>query len=174
MYITALIKKCLKSREVKKMSRRNFWKNASGDVLGIPMYLIIIMIVAVAVIAAVVFMIPKGTRTMNAQVTSNALLAESPGSTGSGSFTFSKTYTIWVKVTTNDQRADPIADATVILSGAGDASQGKTLKNGSAKITGVKPILDVNVNEAYMKLTVKATGFEDFTDIKAVNVVRLS
>jgi hypothetical protein len=156
------------------MSRRNFRESESGDVLGIPMYLIIIMIVAVAVIAAVIFMIPKGTRTMNAQVTGNALLAESPGNAGGGSFTFSNTYTIWVKVTTNDQRADPIADATVTLVGAGDASQGKTLKNGSAKIAGFKPILDANVNEAYLTLTVKAAGFDDFADTKAVSVIRLS
>jgi hypothetical protein len=46
------------------------------------MYLIIIMIVAVAVIAAVVVMIPKGTRAMNAQVTANALIAEDPGDDG--------------------------------------------------------------------------------------------
>jgi len=156
------------------MNRKNFSRNDSGDVLGIPMYLIIIMIVAVAVIAAVVFMIPKGTRTMNAQVTGNALLAESPGTDGGGSFTFSKTYTIWVKVASNDQRADPISGATVTLVGAGDAGQGKTLDNGSAKITGFKPILDANVNEAHLTLTVKATGYEDFIDTKAVSVIRLS
>jgi hypothetical protein len=155
------------------MNQRNFRKNESGDVLGIPMYLIIIMIVAVAVIAAVVFMIPKATRTMNAQVTANALIAENPGTKGAGLFTFSKTYTIWVKVTTSDQRADPIADATVTLVGAGVAGRGKTLTNGSAKITGIKPILDVNINEANMIMTVKATGFEDFIDTKAVTVVRL-
>jgi hypothetical protein len=155
------------------MNQRNFRKNESGDVLGIPMYLIIIMIVAVAVIAAVVFMIPKATRTMNAQVTANALIAENPGTKGAGLFTFSKTYTIWVKVTTSDQRADPIADATVTLVGAGVAGRGKTLTNGSAKITGIKPILDANINEANMIMTVKATGFEDFIDTKAVTVVRL-
>ncbi|MBN1860928.1 MAG: hypothetical protein JW840_05650 [Candidatus Thermoplasmatota archaeon] len=156
------------------MNRKNFGQNESGDVLGIPMYLIIIMIVAVAVIAAVVVMIPKATRAMNVQVTGNALIAESPGSKGGGSFTFSKTYTIWVKVTTMDERADPIADATVTLVGAGVAGQGKTLSNGSAKITGIKPILDPNINEANLRLTVKATGFEDYIDIKAVTVVRLS
>ncbi len=156
------------------MKRRNITGNQSGDVLGIPMYLIIIMIVAVAVIAAVVIMIPKGTRTMNTQVTGNSLLAESPGTAGGGSFTFSKTYTIWVKVTTNDQRADPIADATVTLVGAGVAGQGKTLTNGSAKITGIKPVLDANVNEAYLKLTVKSAGYDDFVDLKAVTVIRLS
>ena len=137
------------------------------------MYLIIIMIVAVAVIAAVVVMIPKGTRAMNAQVTTNALLAEDPGNDGGGSFTFSKTYTIWVKVTTSDQRADPIAGATVTLTGAGDAGQGKTLDNGSARITGIKPTLDANINEAYMTLSVKAAGYNDFVDDNAVTVMRL-
>jgi len=156
------------------MKKRNFGSSEHADVLGIPMYLIIIMVVAVAVIAAVVFMIPKGTRAMNAQVIDNSLLAESPGTTGGASFTFSKTYTIWVKVTTNDQRADPIVDATVTLVGAGVADDGKTLKNGSAKITGIKPILDANINEAYLKLTVKAAGYDDFVDLKAVAVMRLS
>ncbi|MBP1661826.1 MAG: hypothetical protein H6P94_75 [Thermoplasmatales archaeon] len=156
------------------MYTKNFRTNDRGDVLGIPMYLIVIMIVAVAVIASVIFMIPKATRTMNVQVTSNALIAESPGSDGGGKFTFSKTYTVWVKVTTSDERADPISEATVTLVGAGDAGQGKTLDNGSAKITGLKPILDANINEAYMVLTVKANGYEDFTDTKAVSIVRLS
>lgn len=155
------------------MNRRNFRESESGDVLGIPMYLIIIMIVAVAVIAAVIFMIPKGTRTMNAQVFSNSLLAEDPESDGGGQFTFSKTYTIWVKVTTNDERADPITGATVTLVGAGDAGQGKTLDNGSAKITGIKPTLDANVNEAHLTLTVKVAGYEDFIDENAVTVIRL-
>ncbi len=156
------------------MYTKNFRSNDRGDVLGIPMYLIVIMIVAVAVIASVIFMIPKATRTMNVQVTSNALIAESPGSDGGGKFTFSKTYTIWVKVTTSDERADPISEATVTIVGAGDAGQGKTLDNGSAKITGLKPILDANINEAYMVLTVKANGYEDYTDTKAVSIVRLS
>lgn len=155
------------------MYQRNFRKNESGDVLGIPMYLIIIMIVAVAVIAAVIFMIPKATRTMNVQVTENALIAENPGTKGGGLFTFSKTYTVSVKVTTSDQRADPVADATVTLVGAGVAGQGKTLATGLAKIKGIKPILDANINEAHLTLTVKATGFEDFIDTKAVTVVRL-
>jgi hypothetical protein len=155
------------------MNRKNFRKNEGADVLGIPMYLIIIMIVAVAVIAAVVFMIPKATRAMSVQVTGNALIAENPGTKGGGAFTFSKTYTVWVKVTTNDERADPIADATVTLVGSGVASQGKTLNNGSAKIKSIKPILDANVNEAYLKLTVSANGFDDFVDTRAVTVVRL-
>jgi len=155
------------------MKQLYFRKDEHGLVLGIPMYLIVIMIVAVAVMAAVIMMIPKGTKTLNAQVYGNSLLAEDPGSDGGGEFTFSKTYTILVRVTTNDQRADPIAGATVTLYGAGDSSQAKTLDNGTAKITGIKPILDANVNEAYLAMSVKVAGYEDYYDDKAVTVVRL-
>jgi len=156
------------------MRKRCFRGNNEGDVLGIPMYLIIIMIVAVAVIAAVVMMIPKGTRAMNAQVTSNALIAENPGDDGGGQFTFGDSYTIWVKVTTNDARADPIQGAMVTLVGAGESGHGKTLDNGSVRIAGIRPKLDANVNEAYMTLTVKAAGYDDFVDDTAVTVIRLS
>jgi len=152
-------------------TQRSFRRNEAGDVLGIPMYLIIIMIVAVAVIASVIYMIPKGTRTMKAQVISNALLAES--ATGAGMFNFTKTYTIWIHVSTNDERNDPIAAATVTLVGSGVAGQAKTLANGSAKITGIKPTLDANINEAHMTLTVKAAGYEDYTDPEAITVIRL-
>lgn len=153
------------------VKRRSIRTDEAGDILGIPMYLIIIMIVAVAVIASVIYMIPKGTRTMNAQVTSNALLAET--ATGGGVFNFSKAYTIWVKVTTNDERSDPISGATVTLVGANAAGQAKTLANGSAKITGIKPRLDANINEAHLTLTVKVAGYKDFIDPEAVTVIRL-
>lgn len=155
------------------LSKRTLRTDTQADVLGIPMYLMIIMIVAVAVIAAVVFMIPKGSQTMSAQVTANALIAEAPGTDGGGDFTFSKTYTIWVKVMADTERADPISGATVTLVGSGVAGQGKTLDNGSAKITGIKPKLDANVNEAHLVLTVKAAGYKDFVDEEAVTVIRL-
>ena len=145
--------------------------NQAGDVLGIPMYLIIIMIVAVAVIASVIYMIPTGTKTLKAQVTTNALMAETADD--AGEYTFNKSYTIWIKVTANNERNDPIAGATVTLVGAGDAGQAKTLVNGSAKITSIKPHLEANINEAHMVLTVKAAGYQDYSDQEAVTIIRL-
>ena len=134
------------------------------------MYLIIIMIVAVAVIAAVIYMIPKGTQTMNAQVTVGALISTSPGH--SGSYTFAAT-TVTILVTSNNERADPINGATVTLAGAGTAAQGTTGNDGKVTLS-VTPILDANINEAHIKLTVKATSYEDFSDDEAVTVMRLS
>jgi len=77
-------------------------------------------------------------------------------------------------VTTNDERADPISGATVTLVGAGAAVEGTTGNDGTVTLPGFSPTLNANVNEAYMKLTVKSTGFEDFEDVQAVSIVRLS
>jgi len=152
------------------MRKKFFVKNEAGDVLGLPMYLIIVMIVAVAVIAAVIFMIPKGTQTMNAQIVSGATMGEDPGN--ADEFTFSSSYDVKIKVTTNDERADPISGATVTLVGAGVAGSGTTDANGEATIS-VTPKLGANINEAHMELTVKAAGFQDFNDDEAVTVMRL-
>lgn len=153
-----------------KCFKKIFKKNDEADVLGLPMYLIIVMIVAVAVIAAVIFMIPKGTQSMNALVVSGATMGEDPGN--ADEFTFSTAYNVKIKVTTNDERADPIKSATVTIVGAGVAGSGTTDENGEAIIS-VTPKLGANINEAHMELTVKAAGFKDFKDNEAVTVMRL-
>jgi hypothetical protein len=133
------------------------------------MYLIIVMIVAVAVIAAVIFMIPKGTQTMNAQVTSGSVQTAS-GSTGEFEF---EDFEVTVAVTTNDDRQDPIQGAVVRLSGGhGIGESSPTGADGIAQITVSGAKLDANINEAYMKMTVKATGYEDFIDNEAVLLYR--
>ncbi len=128
------------------------------------------MVVAVAVIAAVIFMIPQGTQTLNAQVTENAVIAEDPGN--AASFTFSNSYDVQVKVTTNDERADPIKDATVTLVGSGVAASALTTADGVAELS-ITPALNENINEATIKLTVKASGFEDFSDDDAITIYRI-
>lgn len=151
------------------MKLRIYGKNTDAQVLGLPMYLIIVMIVAVAVIAAVIFMIPQGTQTMNALVTDNVVIAEDPGN--ASAFTFSQSYDVTIKVTTNDNRADPIADATVTLIGAGVAESGSTDGDGEVTLS-VRPELGTNINEAAIKMIVKASGFEEYNDDNAVTVYR--
>lgn len=139
------------------MKRICFRKNDKAQVLGLPMYLIIIMIVAIAVIAAVIFMMPRGTKQISAVVTENFLISESPGDMAEHGF---GDYTIKVKVTSNDENADPISGAFVTLTGAGTSGSDDTDSNGIAEIL-VKPILGENEKDAYMKLEVRASGYED-------------
>jgi hypothetical protein len=108
---------------------------------------------------------------MNAQVISGATIGEDPDT--ADEFTFSAAYDVKIKVTTNDERADPIKSATVTLVGAGVAGSGITDENGEATIS-VTPKLGANIKEAHMELTVKAAGFKDFKDNEAVTVTRLT
>lgn len=146
-------------------------KNNDGQVLGLPMYLIIVMIVAVAVIAAVIFMIPQGTGMITAQITENAVIAESVGN--ASAFTFNSTYNVKVKVTNRAESASPIAGATVTLLGSGDAASNTTNANGIATLQ-VTPSLSENCNEDYMQLKVKAAGYQEYSDERAVTVYRLN
>ena len=155
---------------VEKMNKPSFKENNNAQVLGLPMYLIIVMIVAVAVIAAVIFMIPQGTRMMNAQITENAVIAEDPGN--ASAYTFSN-YDVTVKVSTNDNQANPISGATVTLVGSGDAASGTTDADGLITLS-ITPSLDENVKEDNIKLTVKAAGYQEYTEEDAVTVYRLS
>ena len=132
------------------------------------MYLIIVMVIAVAIIAAVVAMIPHGTQTLQATVIQNPVIGENPGN--ASAFTFSKPYNVIIKVVTNNNKA--VSGATVMLIGAGVAESGITNANGEVTIT-ITPSLGENINEDHIKMIVKATGFQDYTDEKAITVYRL-
>ena len=151
------------------MKRKSLLRNEKGQVLGLPMYLIVIMIVAVAIIAAVIFMIPRGSQTMIAQVNTGSVQSAS-GAVGDYSFA---DFTVTVKIMTNDDRQDPIQGAVVRLSGGhGIGESSPTGSDGIATITVSGAKLDANINEAYMKMTVKASGYEDFEDTEAVLLYR--
>jgi hypothetical protein len=158
---------------VECMKANNFIKNKEADVLGLPMYLIIVMIVAVAVIAAVVAMIPRGTRTLQASVTTGALGAKTQHN-GTATVNISS---LKVKVYSNDERRDPIKGATVTISGLGVAislSENSTTTGTYDEIQGDLRTakLPANVNEGYLKLIVKAPGYETFEDPHAILVIR--
>lgn len=154
------------------MKRNSFRRNNEAQVLGLPMYLIIIMIVAVAVIAAVVFMMPQGSKQIDAQVTQSSLLSFS------GNGRINKQWTgddIKIKVVTKDDSADPISGATVTLTGAGVAFEEKTDDDGIATITKTElgnVVLEENKNIDYITVNIKASGFEDYEDTEAIKVVR--
>lgn len=151
------------------MRKNSLLKNKNAQVLGLPMYLIIIMIVAVAVIAAVIFMLPQGTQSMIAQVTENSVI-EGNGDPGDITVTF--TGVVKVEVRTNDERKDPIEGALVRLSGAHAIGEDRTDSDGIAEVALSTIELDAGINEAYLKMTVKATGYEDYNDDQAVIIYR--
>jgi hypothetical protein len=150
------------------MKKRFLKKNNDAQVLGLPMHLIIIMIVAVAIIAAVLMMIPRGTKMMIGQVQSGGVF-KGDGSAGEISVT---NVVITVEVKTNDDRRDPIQGALVRLSGARGIGEATTNHQGIAVVNVGECILNHGVNEAYLKMTIKAEGYEDYEDQRAVLIYR--
>jgi len=111
-------------------------------------------------------MIPQANKMMNAQISPGVIEIQEDG-TQNGSLL------VTVNVTTKDDRADPIADATVSLVGGGKAFSQTTDSSGTASFTVSGLSLDSNINEAYLKVTISASGFEDYTKDQAILLYRL-
>jgi len=154
------------------MKIRKMKGNEKGQVLGLPMYLIIIMIVAVAVIAAVIFMLPQGTEFLSASVTSGGAQASS-GIGANNEATFSP-FPVSIKVVTNDDERNPIMGASVTLSGCHTAATSATTTdaNGELQLTVSNAYLNAGVNTGYIKLTVKSPNYDDYEDLQAITLVR--
>jgi len=151
------------------MKGRKFKGNSKGQVLGLPMYLIIIMIVAVAVIAAVIFMLPQGSKMLDVEIDGSMIPL-----TGNGKITGSAPADIVITVRTKDDAANVVSNARIILTGAGVAYEGETNADGVCTVPAASAtaILEENKDLDYVTLTIKASGFEDFENTEALSVVR--
>lgn len=153
------------------MKKISFRRNEEADVLGLPMYLIIIMIVAVAVIAAVIFMMPKGNQTMDAHVIEGQIKGEPTVEADTQIATFDP-FEVKVLVTTKGEYNDPIIGASVRIGGYQGYGGDVTDNDGIATITVSNAQLPAGVNKGYLEMTVKASGYEDVVDGQAVMLIR--
>jgi hypothetical protein len=152
------------------MKKICFRKNNKAQVLGLPMYLIIIMIVAIAVIAAVIFMMPKGNQMMDAHVIAGQV--QGGPSVGDDQVATFSGISVTVKVSTKGDYDDPIIGASVRIGGCKAFGEGVTDNNGEATISVSDAELPAGVNKGYLEMTVKASGYEDVVDDQAVLLVR--
>ncbi len=156
------------------MKANQFVQNNEADVLGLPMYLIIVMIVAVAVIAAVIYMIPKGKQMMAGSIIgiqpSNGL-SKGTVQASTNRFIFDP-ITFTVMVQTLDSERDPIQGASVSITGCHGSGVGTTSADGTATVTFAGAFLEPGINEGYLKITVNAPGYETFTQEQVVTLIR--
>ncbi len=138
---------------------------------GLPMKLIIIVVIAGAVLAAVLMMIPEGTGTLNAEcisVDGNSghlkTVSAASGEISVGSFD------VTVQVTDGD--GDPVADADVTLIGANGAGAGKTGGDGEVTVTVQNARLDTNEEKDYVSVEVTASGHHSYEEEQFVVIAR--
>ncbi|MBC7081233.1 MAG: Ig-like domain-containing protein [Thermoplasmatales archaeon] len=161
---------------------RNLFRDKRG-IEGLPMYLIIIVVIAVAVLAAVLAMMKYITFDKPIEATCTKI-------TGSGNVISGEGYLVRVKakgmerVLNIDFTAEikvyekntnkPISGATVTISGAGTAGSNKTDATGVAKINIKGAKLEENQEEIYMRIEVKASGYQSFVDDEGILILRVS
>lgn len=149
---------------------KKFLKDRRG-IEGLPMKLIIIVVIAGAVLAALITMIPDGPGTLNAECVSvdgnDGSLKAVSGSSGEISIS---DFTVTVKVT--DGEGDPVADADVTLMGANGAGGDKTGPDGTVTITVTGAKLQANEDKDYLSVEVSASDHKDYKDEEFVTIAR--
>ncbi|MCD6330890.1 MAG: Ig-like domain-containing protein [Thermoplasmata archaeon] len=165
---------------------RRLLKDKRG-IEGLPMRLIIIVVVAAVVLAAILAMMkyvkPAGTLQVSYEF-DNSYSGQNVLDTSSGNVILVDakdegmgevnpiSFKINIKVT--DTNGKPVSGATVILTGAGTAAAGETDGNGIAPIEVTNAKLLENQETAYMKVEVKASGYNKYIDEEGVILQRVT
>ena len=83
-----------------------------------------------------------------------------------------KTISFKATIEVKDSDGNPISGASVVLQGAHTTASGKTKEDGTVEINVQNAKLEENQQQVYMKILVKAHGYQDFEDDEGILIVR--
>lgn len=135
--------------------------------IGIPIKMVVLTIVGMAGLASMIVIIQNGENAMpepmHADVMSGNIIVLSD---------FNDTYDINMAVRVIDStKGEHIQKASVVLSGMGTAAVNITDNNGYSILRFNKTDFDLKDIEGYLRLDVKASGFQDYSNEYAVKIV---
>ena len=136
--------------------------------LGLPLKIVVLTIVGMVGLAAMISIIDNSQavipKPMHANINSGNLIILSD---------FSDTDIIKVSIeVVNSKDGTPVEKASVALSGLNAVSLNITAREGSTFLNFNKNDFNMDTNEGYLKLNVRATGFLDYTNEYAVKIVK--
>lgn len=136
--------------------------------IGIPVKIVVLTIVGMAGLAAMLLIIDNGEgaipKPIHANLKSNNLIILSA---------FNETDDIYMSVEVIDSTDGTyINKARVVLSGHGAAVINITNNEGYAVLRSKKTDFDLETGEGYLRLDVKAKGFQDYANEFAVKIVK--
>ena len=136
--------------------------------LGLPIKIVVLTIVGMVGLAAMISIIDNSQavipKPMHANLNSGSLTILS---------NFSDTDSITVPIeVVNSKDGTPVEKASVALSGLNAVSLNVTDREGSTFLNFNKNDFNMDMNEGYLRLNVKATGFLDYTNEYAVKIVK--
>lgn len=133
---------------------------------GIPIKMVVLTIVGMAGLAAMLVIIENGEKAMpepmHADIISKNIIVFSD-------INVTDDFGVEVKVSASD--GTPVRKASIVLSGLGTGSVNVTDSNGSAVVMFNKSDFQNKGGEGYLKMYVKANGFQDYSNDYAVRIV---
>ncbi len=136
--------------------------------LGLPIKIVVLTIVGMVGLAAMISILDNSQaaipKPMHANIIRGSLIILS---------NFSDTDIVRVQIeVVNSKDGTPVEKASVALSGLNAGSLNITDREGSTFLNFNKNDFNMDTNEGYLSLNVKATGFLDYTNEYAVKIVK--
>ena len=138
----------------------------------LPINIVVMLVVGMVALAALLAIIPKSKENLSVDVLE--ITVGSKNTSGSSAKVVGAgEHTVKVDIKVYDKNNNPVEKASVTLSGGGGFGADQTDEDGEATLTlggtkGTKVTVRPNQETVELKLAVKANGFYDYEDEKAV------
>lgn len=138
----------------------------------LPINIVVMLVVGMVALAALLSIIPKSKENMSVDIIDVKVANETTFKGNTAKVTEAGDYVVNVNINVYDKNNNPVEKASATLSGGGGFGTEQTDKDGTAKITlgysGTQVTIRPNQQSVELKLVVKANGFYDYEDERAV------
>ena len=138
----------------------------------LPINIVVMLVVGMVALAALLLIIPKSKENMSVDIIDVKVANDTTFKGNTAKVTGAGDYVVNVNINVYDKDNNPVEKASATLSGGGGFGTEQTDKDGKAKITlgysGTQVTIRPNQQSVELKLVVKANGFYDYEDERAV------
>ncbi len=143
----------------------------------LPINIVVMLVVGMVALAALLAIIPKSKENMSVDIVNVTVSADEPVKGSTAKVVGAGDHQIKVNIKVYDKNNNPVEKASATLSGGGGFGTDQTDKEGKAKIIlggsgGTMVTLRENQQTIELKLVVKANGFYDYEDEKAILLIQ--
>jgi hypothetical protein len=138
----------------------------------LPINIVVMLVVGMVALAALLAIIPKSKESLSVDIIDVKVSNDTAIKGNTAKVVGAKDHRVVVNIMVYDKNNNPVAKASATLSGGGGFGTDQTDKEGKAKITlgnsGTMVTIRPNQQSIELKLVVKANGFYDYVDERAV------
>ncbi len=153
------------------MSNSKRFKN-NEQAIELPINIVVMLVVGMVALAALLAIIPKSKENLSVDIIDVKVSDDTTTKGNTAKVVGATDHRVVVNIKVYDKNNNPVEKASATLSGGGGFGTEQTDKNGTAKIilgnSGTMVTIRPNQQSVELKLVVKANGFYDYEDERAV------